>query len=69
MEAASLRRLGARVLVVAPDADAALAIGPNRMDHRRDEAVAGAGYRQGFALAGRLEQWLDGAKSHSGLQP
>jgi NTE family protein len=69
MEAATLRRLDAQVLVVAPDADAAVAIGPNRMDHRRDEAVAEVGYRQGAALAGRFEQWLDGAKSHSGLQP
>lgn len=69
MEAATLRRLGARVLVVAPDEDAADAIGPNRMDHRRDEAVAGAGYRQGIALSGRLDQWLDGARSQSGLQP
>ena len=69
MEAAAVRRVGARVLVVAPDAVAAVAIGPDRMDHRRDDAVASAGYRQGLELAERLEGWLSGATSHSGMHP
>ena len=68
VEAATVRRHGARVLVVAPDAAAALAIGPDRMDHGRDEAVADAGYRQGVDLADGLAQWLGGAKSHITLQ-
>ena len=69
IEAASVRRRGARVLVVAPDSPAALAIGPDRMDHRRDEAVARAGFRQGIELAEGLSLWLGGAMSHSGVQP
>jgi NTE family protein len=62
VEAATVRRRGARVLVITPDAAAALAIGPNRMDHRRDEAVARAGFRQGLGLADGLERWLKGAR-------
>lgn len=69
VEAATVRRRGAHVLVVAPDAAAALAIGPDRMDHGRDEAVASAGYRQGVDLADGLTQWLGGATSHTVLQP
>jgi NTE family protein len=69
IEAAAMRRHGVRVMVVAPDEAAAAAIGPSRMDHSRDEAVAAAGYRQGNALAGRLESWLGGATSHRRMHP
>jgi NTE family protein len=61
LEAATVRRRGSRVLVISPDAAAALAIGSDRMDPRRDEAAARAGYRQGVDLAGRLAKWLEGA--------
>lgn len=54
MEVAAVRRQGAGVVVVVPDLAAAEAIGPNRMDHRRDPAVARAGYRQGVDLARSL---------------
>jgi NTE family protein len=69
LEVASVRRAGARVLVVSPDAVVAEAIGPSRMDHRRDTAVAEAGYRQGLELAGRLSEWVSGPKSHRNVQP
>jgi NTE family protein len=69
LEVATVRRHGARVLVVSPDVSAALAIGPDRMDHSRDEAVALAGHRQGVDLAGALGHWLGGAMSHSAVQP
>jgi NTE family protein len=63
VEAAAVRRAGASLLVVSPDPEAALAIGPNRMDHHRDRAVAMAGYRQGKALARRLELWPAGGQA------
>jgi NTE family protein len=69
IEAATVRRRGARLMVIAPDPAAALAIGPDRMDHSRDQAVARAGFRQGMGLAVDLGRWLDGAKSHNGVQP
>lgn len=59
LEAATLRSGGARVLAVYPDPAAALAIGPDRMDHERGPAVASAGYRQGLSLASGLERWLE----------
>jgi len=69
VEAATVRRQGVRVLVIAPDAPAAMAIGPDRMDHSRDEAVAGAGHRQGLDLAESVARWLGGATSHIAVQP
>jgi NTE family protein len=50
-EALLLRNRGARVRIVAPDAGAVGAIGPNLFDARRRGAVEAAGYRQGRALA------------------
>lgn len=61
LEAASLRSRGAEVLAVSPDAAAARAIGPDRMDHERDQAVASAAYLQGAGLAGSLDRWLTDA--------
>jgi NTE family protein len=52
-EALILRRRGARVRIVAPDAAAVEAIGPNLFDARLRAAVEAAGYRQGRALASR----------------
>jgi hypothetical protein len=52
-EALLLRRRGARVGIVAPDAASVDAIGPNLFDARRRAAVEAAGYRQGRALGSR----------------
>jgi NTE family protein len=51
LETLVLRRRGAVVTTVAPDVDAAAAIGLHLMDHRLREQVLAAGYRQGLALA------------------
>jgi len=58
IEAASVRHRGGRVLTVAPDREAAEAIGPDRMDSDRDPAVAASGFRQGVELASSLNVWL-----------
>ena len=52
-ESLVLRRRGARVRIVAPDADTVGAIGPNLFDRRRRPQVEAAGYAQGRALASR----------------
>ena len=52
-EALLLRRRGARVRIVAPDAATVDAIGPTLFDGRRRAQVESAGYRQGRALASR----------------
>ena len=49
-EALVLRARGAGVRIVAPDAAAVAAIGPNLFDSRRRRAVEAAGYTQGRAL-------------------
>jgi NTE family protein len=51
VEALAVRRRGAHVRIVAPDAASAAAMGPNPMDGSRSAAVLGAGYEQGRALA------------------
>ena len=51
-EALVLRRRGARVTIVAPDAASVAAIGPTLFDVRRRRPVEAAGYAQGRALAG-----------------
>jgi NTE family protein len=51
LEIAGLRRRGARVLHVAPDPDAARAMGPDLMATGPAAAALAAGYRQGLALA------------------
>jgi NTE family protein len=50
IEAASLRRRGAKVQVVSPDAGSVAAIGPNLMDEARRDPVIAAGLAQGRAL-------------------
>ncbi|HWH94423.1 MAG TPA: patatin-like phospholipase family protein, partial [Baekduia sp.] len=52
LEIQSLRRRGAHVLHVAPDAGAAAAMGPNFMAPRRAAPALDAGYAQGRRLAG-----------------
>lgn len=52
LETQVLRRRGARVRHLVPDAAAAAAIGANLMDSRASDAVLAAGHRQGRALAG-----------------
>jgi NTE family protein len=53
-ESLLLRRRGACVAVVAPDAATVAAIGPNLFDARRRGEVEAAGYAQGRALAAGL---------------
>jgi NTE family protein len=50
LETQLLRKRGARVRHVGPDAEAARAIGHNLMDPRASERVVAAGYRQGRAV-------------------
>jgi NTE family protein len=50
-ESLILRRRGARVRIVAPDAETVRAIGPNLFDSRRRPQVEAAGYAQGRRLA------------------
>jgi len=52
-ESLVLRRRGARVRVVAPDAATVEAIGPNLFNGGRRTQVEAAGYAQGRALAGK----------------
>jgi hypothetical protein len=47
----ALRARGMRLRVVAPDAAAGDAIGPNLMQPGRVESVVDAGFAQGLALA------------------
>jgi len=49
-EEMALRARGMRLRVIAPDADAAAAIGTNLMDRDRVEDVVDAGFAQGLAL-------------------
>jgi NTE family protein len=51
LELQALRRRGAQVSHVWPDAAASVAMGPNLMAAGRVAAALGAGYRQGLALA------------------
>jgi NTE family protein len=51
LEALALRRRGAAVQTVAPDAESAAAMGMDFMDHRPREHVLAAGYGQGRRLA------------------
>lgn len=60
-EMARLRGRGVRLAVVAPDSASAAAIGPDRMDGRREARVGRAGLSQGEALSGPLSEWLSGS--------
>jgi NTE family protein len=51
LEAAAMRRRGARVMVVAPDSDAARELGSNFMDGSNRSGVHAAGLAQGRRLA------------------
>jgi len=51
VEALALRNRGAVVRMVAPDAGASGAIGPDLMDRSRNDDALAAGYRQGLGLA------------------
>ncbi len=53
IEALALRRRGASVQTIAPNADCAAAMGSNFMDREPRIRVLAAGYRQGLSLAGR----------------
>ena len=53
-EAATLRAAGSTVEVVLPDAASLEAFGPNMMDTTRRKEAAGAGVRQGSAVARQL---------------
>jgi NTE family protein len=55
-EIAALQAAGAKVEVILPDAEAEAAFGPNMMDASRVGPGAGAGYRQGVAMAERLRE-------------
>jgi len=57
-EVASLRDGGARVEVIRPNSECLSAFGPNLMDPRRRPAAAGAGVKQGEALAPTLRLFL-----------
>jgi NTE family protein len=52
VESLALRRRGARVLTIAPDAESAAAMGVNFMAAEPRLRVLAAGYRQGLAIAG-----------------
>jgi hypothetical protein len=51
IEALALRRRGARVRTVAPNAECAAAMGSNFMDQEPRTRVLSAGYRQGLLVA------------------
>ncbi len=51
VEALALRRRGAHVRIVAPDHEAAAALGPNLLDPRASAAALAAGHAQGRRLA------------------
>jgi NTE family protein len=58
-QVAELRAAGARVLLVAPDADAARAIGRNPLDPARRAPAARAGRAQAAAVAAEVRSvWL-----------
>jgi NTE family protein len=54
VETAALRRRGATVQMVSPDAASAAAMGVRLMDRRRARAVLEAGYQQGLAAGCRM---------------
>jgi NTE family protein len=53
VETLALRRRGARVRVIGPDAEAAEAVGGNLMDERRAPGALAAGFRQGLRAGAR----------------
>jgi NTE family protein len=57
VETLALRRRGARVRTVAPNAECAAAMGSNFMDTEPRTRVLSAGYRQGLLVAGNNGSW------------
>ncbi len=57
IEALALRRRGARVRTIAPNAECAAAMGSNFMDSEPRIRVLGAGYRQGLRVAAGAQDW------------
>ena len=57
VEALALRRRGARVRTIAPNAECAAAMGSNFMDEEPRTRVLSAGYRQGLLVAGDNGRW------------
>jgi NTE family protein len=53
VETLALRRRGARVRVIGPDAESAEAVGDNLMDERRAAGALAAGFRQGLRAGSR----------------
>ena len=51
VQAAGVRRRGARVTIIGPDAGSSAAMGANLMDASRRDQVASAGFAQGLAAA------------------
>jgi NTE family protein len=57
VEALALRRRGARVRTIAPNAECAAAMGSNFMDEEPRSRVLSAGYRQGLLVAADDGRW------------
>ena len=57
VEALALRRRGARVLTIAPNAECAAAMGSNFMDQEPRTRVLSAAYRQGLMVAADGGRW------------
>jgi NTE family protein len=57
IEALALRRRGARVRTIAPNAECAAAMGSNFMDQEPRIRVLAAGYRQGLLIAADAKRW------------
>jgi len=57
IEALALRRRGARVRTIAPNAECAAAMGSNFMDQEPRTRVLAAGYRQGLLVAADTQRW------------
>ncbi len=57
VEALALRRRGARVRTIAPNAECAAAMGSNFMDQEPRTRVLSAGYRQGLMVAADNRRW------------
>lgn len=57
VEALALRRRGARVMAIAPNAECAAAMGSDFMDQEPRSRVLSAGYRQGLLVAADNSRW------------
>jgi hypothetical protein len=57
VESLVLRRRGARVRTIAPNAECAAAMGSNFMDQEPRTRVLSAGYRQGLLVAADGGRW------------